>query len=310
MRNRKWLEDKTTQASFHVGPFLSCKTPCASSCSVLAIKCLACLCAKASVCSLTASPTCPQLCDQHFQDELYGTKQKILKCGHLLPGDCLSVDQYVSAIRGRLPFTFGCKHQGYTCGTLFVDHASGKIFNFFQLSNNAAKTITSKSCLGALANGKTINIKSFHTDNGIFASSAFKEDYTSKKQKLTFSGVGAHHQNGVVERNIKTISQCACASMLQAAHSLPEHANICLWPQAVDYAVWVFNHLPSIKNGVSPNGMWSCTISTVHMSLAGPFASLINNYKMVTKYPNGNFVHALDCLLVSCHYIHPWFRWC
>ncbi len=47
--------------------------------------------------------------------------------------------------------------------------------------------------------------------------------------------------------------------MLHDAHSRPEHANICLWPQAVDYAVWVFNHLPLIKNGVSPNEMWSCT---------------------------------------------------
>jgi hypothetical protein len=194
MRNSKWLEDKTTQASLHAGPFLSCKTPCPSSCSVLAIKCAACLCAKASVHSPTATPTHPQLCDQHFQDELNGTKQKILKHRHLQPDDCLLVDQIVSAIQGRLPFTFGHKHQGYTCGTLFVDYASGKIFNFCQLSNNAAKTITSKSCLEALANNKTINIKYFHTNNGTFASSAFKEDCTSKKQKLTFSGVGAHHQ--------------------------------------------------------------------------------------------------------------------
>jgi hypothetical protein len=47
--------------------------------------------------------------------------------------------------------------------------------------------------------------------------------------------------------------------MLHAAHLWPEHAKICLWPQAVDYAVWIFNHLPSIKNGVSPNDMWSRT---------------------------------------------------
>jgi hypothetical protein len=189
----KWLEDKTTQASLHAGPFLSCKTPCPSSCSVLAIKCAACLCAKASVRSPTATPTHSQLRDQHFQNDLNGTKQKILKRRHLQPGNCLSVDQYVSAIQGRLPFTFGHKHQGYTCGTLFVDYVSGKIFNFCQLSNNAAKTITSKSCLEALANNKTINIKSLNTDNGTFASSVFKEDCTSKKQKHTFSGVGTHY---------------------------------------------------------------------------------------------------------------------
>jgi hypothetical protein len=47
--------------------------------------------------------------------------------------------------------------------------------------------------------------------------------------------------------------------MLHTAYFWPENANICLWPQAVNYAVWVFNHLPFIKNGVGPNKMWSCT---------------------------------------------------
>jgi hypothetical protein len=67
--------------------------------------------------------------------------------------------------------------------------------------------------------------------------SCFKYDCTSKHQKLTFSGVEAHHQNRVAKQNIKTISKLAWASMLHAAHLLPEHANIKLWPQAVDYAV-------------------------------------------------------------------------
>jgi hypothetical protein len=159
-----------------------------------------CCVAKASVCSPTATPTHPQLHDQRFQDELNGTKLKILKCGHLQPGNCLLVDQYVSAIQGRLPFTFGLECQGYICRTLFVDHASGKIFNFCQRLKNAAETITSKSCLEALTNNKTINIKSFHTNNGFCASSVVKEDCTLKQQKLTFSGVGTHHQNGVAKR--------------------------------------------------------------------------------------------------------------
>ncbi len=213
-----WLDSTThaqTQLAGRQGN--SSKPPCQSvslmqnslciQLQCLGIECAACLCAKAGVCSPTATPTCPQLCDQQFQDELNGTKQKILKHGHLQPGNCLSVDQYVSAIQGRLPFTFGCKCQGYTCGAFCVDHSSSKIFNFCQLLNNAAEIITSKSCLEALANNKTINIKSFHTNNQIFASSAFKEDCTSKQQKLTFSGVGAHHQNGVAKRNMKTNSQ-------------------------------------------------------------------------------------------------------
>ena len=255
MRDRKWLQDNASKGSLHDGPFLPCKNSRASSCSVSALKCAACLCAKASTRSPTNTPTQPAL----RSDGLNMPKQRILKRGHLEPGDCISIDQYVSKVQGRLPWTFGRERHGYTCGTLFVDHASGKIFNFCQLSNNAIETLSSKSRLEALAQEESVTIKKFHTDNGIFASSDFKEDCDSKGQKLTFSGVGAHHQNGIAERNIKTISQWARASMLHAAHSWPDVASINLWPQAVDYAVWVFNHLPSIDVGISPHELWSRT---------------------------------------------------
>jgi hypothetical protein len=150
-------------------------------------------------------------------------------------------------VQGHLSHSFEKEHHGYTC----------KIFNICQLSNNAAKTIKSKSCFEAIAQHKSFNIKAYHTDNGIFAPAAFKNDCTSKHKQLTFSGVTAHNQNGVVKQNIKTILQGARASLLHAAHLWPEHANIKLWPLAVDYAVWVFNCLPSVDVGLSPNTLWS-----------------------------------------------------
>jgi hypothetical protein len=123
----------------------------------------------------------------------------VLKHGDLQPGQCISVDQYVSTVQGRLPHTFGKERNGYTCGTLFVDHASGKFFNFCQISNNANKTIRNKVKLEGLAQEASIQIKAFHAVNGIFASAAFKDNCKSKHQKLTFSSVGAHHQNRIAE---------------------------------------------------------------------------------------------------------------
>jgi hypothetical protein len=41
--------------------------------------------------------------------------------------------------------------------------------------------------------------------------------------------------------------------MLHAAHTWPEQANI----ETVGYAVWVFNGLPSVDVGLSPNKLWS-----------------------------------------------------
>ena len=47
--------------------------------------------------------------------------------------------------------------------------------------------------------------------------------------------------------------------MLHAAHSWPAHATIGLWPQAVKYAIWIFNNLPPINPGISPNELLSHT---------------------------------------------------
>ena len=46
-------------------------------------------------------------------------------------------------------------------------------------------------------------IKGCHADNGCYAEHIFKDDCHAKIQRLTFCGVGAHHQNGIAEAKIK-----------------------------------------------------------------------------------------------------------
>jgi len=168
----------------------------------------------------------------------------------------------VSSQPGRLYSTFGREKNGFTCGTLFVDHASGRIFNYCQFSTDSNATIASKHDLESIAREDGITIKRYHSDNGVFASKAFTESCKLSHQKITFSGVGAHHQNGVAERNIKTIAQWARANLLHASTCWPSHGSIKYWPQAVDYAVWVFNRMPSLDSGVSPMEVWSQMRST------------------------------------------------
>ena len=81
----------------------------------------------------------------------------------------MSADHYISAVQGHLEHTFGRKKQGYTCVTLFVDHATSKIFNFCQYSTTAYEMVTSKNKLEQLAKQEGFEIKSYHSDNGIFA---------------------------------------------------------------------------------------------------------------------------------------------
>ena len=57
----------------------------------------------------------------------------------------------------------------------------------------------------------------YHSDNGVFVAAEYKEDYDRQEQTYSFSGVGAHHQNGVAKQNIQTVAQWARASMLHAA---------------------------------------------------------------------------------------------
>ncbi len=115
----------------------------------------------------------------------------------------------------------------------------------------------------------------------------------SKGTRLLFSGVEAHHQNGVAERNIKTIANWVQANMLHMAHHWPEHANICFWPQAIEYSIWVFNRLPNIKqSGLFPNKLWSsCWAPTKEFNRAHIF---------------GCPVYVLDARLQDGHRISTW----
>ena len=124
------------------------------------------------------------------------------------------------------------------------------------------KTVYSKNKPEILAREGGFKIKSYHSDNGIFASAEFKTDCKELEQKIDFSGVGAQHQNGIAERNIGTVSTWACANMLHSAYHWPQQASIKLWPMAINYAVRVFNHLPSIDTGLCPDEMWSQSLTT------------------------------------------------
>ncbi len=65
-----------------------------------------------------------------------------------------------------------------------------------------------------MAQEKGFCIKAYHSDNGIFASPEFKNHCAQHNQKYSFGGVGTKHQNGVAERNIKTVAQWARANIL------------------------------------------------------------------------------------------------
>ena len=68
-------------------------------------------------------------------------------------------------------------------------------------------------------------------DNGRFEDNGFLQSSNSKDQEITFCGVGAHHQNGIVEGKNRVLTQGARALLLYAMR---------MWPQMIDSMFWPF----------------------------------------------------------------------
>ncbi|KAG7369081.1 reverse transcriptase RNA-dependent DNA polymerase [Nitzschia inconspicua] len=177
-----------------------------------------------------------------------------IRSDDLHPGDCISVDQYVSSVPGRLPHTAGKESlkDKYHGGTIFVDHATSFLFLVNQVSLRAGETIHSKVAFERFAHSCGHRLQSFRADNMPFDSAEFKADLVAKNQTISLSGVGAHHQNGVAERSIQTVTEWARAMLLHHALHWPEQAQLDLWPFALEHAVYLWNHLPRKDSLLAP----------------------------------------------------------
>jgi hypothetical protein len=89
-----------------------------------------------------------------------------------------------------LPHSFGWGRTGYTCGSLFVDHASGKIFNFSQYSNTADETIKSVMKLEAMAHDEGFKIKNTTQIMAFFLRLISKHTATISKQNILLAELG------------------------------------------------------------------------------------------------------------------------
>jgi hypothetical protein len=166
---------------------------------------------------------------------------------NLQPGDCISVNQYVSALPGRLSHTKGkeSKDSQFNGGTLFIDHASGYVFLRNQVCLTAGETLRSKKAFEQFATSTGVILKEFRADNVPFNSAEFRRNLATNGQIITFSGTGAHHQNGVAERAIQTVTRWARAMLLHSVLMWPDKADLALWPVALDHAVYLWNNLPN-----------------------------------------------------------------
>jgi hypothetical protein len=222
-------------------PILRTKTPSVSSCP--APLCSACQMAKQSRRNPEVKVGIP-----------VPEKEMSLRRGKLLPGEMVSIDQYESTLPGRLPHTKGKepKKDKYNGGTLFVDHATAYIYLRHQVSLRVGDTLQTKHAFERFAAEHGVKIHAYRADNAPFGAKQFTDDLDARNQRITYSGTGAHHQNGVAERAIQTVTSWARAMLLHAVLHWPDQADLSLWPFALEYAVYLWNNIPRKDSLLAP----------------------------------------------------------
>jgi hypothetical protein len=103
-------------------------------------------------------------------------------------------------------------------------------------------------------------VKPYHADNNHpFGSAEFQADIKNQDQELTFSGIGAHHQNGLAEIAIRTVTSWARAMLLHLVINWPEQTNLELWPFTMNQAVYLWNHMSSKNTRHAPLKVFAST---------------------------------------------------
>ena len=185
-----------------------------------------------------------------------------LRAGNLFPGSEVSVDHFVSSVRGRLftGYNKGNISNKYVGGCIFVDHASSYIHTEMQSSLSTHETLRAKLAFERVCRDYGVIPQTYMSDNGrAFTSRDFVEHLSSYKQVSKFAGVGAHHHNAQAERAIRTIMSIARTMMIHSATHWPDVANSELWPMAVKHACFLYNHVPHHTTGLSPSDIFTRT---------------------------------------------------
>jgi GAG-pre-integrase domain len=162
-----------------------------------------------------------------------GETSSIRKMG-LSPGKHVSVDQIESPTPGLIGQIKGIPTKArYRVATIFVDSYSGISFVYLQQTTNATETLEAKHQFENYARSFGVNIVHYHADNGRFIETVWREDIRLKGQSISYSGVGAHHQNGIVEKRIRDLQDLSRTSILYAATRWPNAITTNLWPYAL-----------------------------------------------------------------------------
>jgi len=169
----------------------------------------------------------------------------LLDVGHLKPSDCVSVDQLESNAPGSVPTSWGLPTKcTYQAAILFCDYASCYLFLTCHHSTGAGEAVAAKRAFEREASLANVTNRKYKADNGIFNSILWKSTCNILQQTNEYCGINAHHQNGIAERQIRSIVDRERTMLLHALNNWPVVITVSLWPYALRLAVDLHNAMP------------------------------------------------------------------
>ena len=169
-----------------------------------------------------------------------------LKVNFWCPGESISCDHFESRLKERTYTSYEKKTSDqYVEGCIFIDHMSGYIHVEHQLGFSSWETIHGTFNFEQLSLDNWVLIQSYLADNSIFKSIDFVRHIRQHHQRIKYCGLNAHNKNGIIEQNISTISNMARSILLHSSYKWKNGIDSSLWPMAVNYACYIFNHIPN-----------------------------------------------------------------
>jgi hypothetical protein len=136
--------------------------------------------------------------------------------------------------------------------TTFVDHVTDYVYVHLMKDFTLEETLKAKLAYEKLLALSGHTVKAYRADNGRFADKGFHNACTQRDQQLSFCGVGAHHQNGIVENRNKQLTLGARTLLLHGMRKWPQMIDTMFWPFAMKAQAERMNCLHLDRDGKSP----------------------------------------------------------
>jgi len=82
----------------------------------------------------------------------------------------------------------------------------------------------------------------------VFSSTDFEDEVKKGSQLITYSGIGAQHQNGVAERAFCMVVELAHTMLIYAAIRNTEFVEVLLWHFALLHSCHIWNLVPKLQH--------------------------------------------------------------